>query len=306
MEPMSVVDIARRSLGPVGTYLPVPYTSAPPLSQQAEAVRRLEQAGFGAAWINDPVGGKDTMVQLAALLGATGRLTIGTGIANIWSRAPQVAHGAATMLAQAYPGRVVLGLGAGYPRQAAAVGREFGRPLAAMRDYLERMTAPTSTPPADAPYPRIIAANGPQMLALAREQADGAMPAGLPAGFTAQVRETLGPDKLVVVGLSVIMDSGDPAAALDQARRGLAASLSRPWYADAVARLGYSGQGPDSVSDELVRSVVAVDGPGAVAELAQAHLAAGADHVVLMTASAASLTAGVAQLEQLAPVVLGR
>jgi hypothetical protein len=132
------------------------------------------------------------------------------------------------------------------------------------------------------------------------------MPAGLPAGFTAQVRETLGPDKLLVVGLSVIMDSGDPAAALDQARRGLAASLSRAWYADAVARLGYGGQGPGSVSDELVRSVVAVDGPGSVAELAQAHLTAGADHVVLMTASAASLTAGVTQLEQLAPVVLGR
>ena len=45
------------------------------------------------------------------------------------------------MLAQTYPGRLVLGLGAGYLQQAAAVGREFGSPLAAMRDYLERMTA---------------------------------------------------------------------------------------------------------------------------------------------------------------------
>jgi probable F420-dependent oxidoreductase len=304
MEPISVVAAARQSLGPVGTYLPVPFTSAPPLSQQRDAAVRLEQAGFGALWINDPVGGKDTMVQLAALLSATGQLAVGTGIANIWSRAPQTAHGAATMLAQAYPGRVVLGLGTGYPQQAAAVGREFGRPVAAMRDYLERMTAPTTTPAADAPYARIVAANGPQMLALARDQADGALPAGLPAGFTAQVRETLGPDKLLVVGLSVMLDARDPEAALAQARRGIAASLGRSWYAAAVARLGYADQRPDSVSDELVRAVVAVDGPGSVAELTHAHLAAGADHVALMTSSAADLLAGTEQLERLAPVVL--
>ncbi len=302
----SVVDAARQSLGPVGTYLPVPFRSAPPLSLQRDAAARLEQAGFPALWINDPVGGKDTMVQLAALLGATGQLTLGTGIANIWSRAPQTAHGAAAMLAQAYPGRVVLGLGAGYPHQAAAVGREFGSPLAAMRDYLERMTAPTMTPVPDGPYPRIVAANGPRMLALAREQADGALPAGLPAGFTAQVRETLGPDKLLVVGLSVILDVSDPGAALEQARSGIAASLGRSWYADAVARLGYEGQRPDSVSDELVRSVVACTGPDSVAALTRAHLAAGADHVTLLTSSAADLASGVAQLEALAPVVLGQ
>jgi probable F420-dependent oxidoreductase len=305
MEPISVVAGARQSLGPVGTYLPVPFTSAPPLSQQRDAAVRLEQAGFGAVWINDPVGGKDTMVQLASLLEGTSQLTVGTGIANIWSRAPQTAHGGATMLAQAYPGRVVLGLGAGYPQQAAAVGREFGRrPVAAMRDYLERMTAPTMTPAADAPYPRIVAANGPQMLALAREQADGALPAGLPAGFTAQVREILGPDKLLVVGLSVMMDARDRNAALAQARSGIAASLDRSWYAAAVARLGYADQRPNSVSDDLVRAVVACEGPDSVAELVRAHLEAGADHVALMTNSAADLLTGTEQLERLAPVVL--
>jgi probable F420-dependent oxidoreductase len=273
---------------------------------QRDAAARIEQAGYRALWVNDAVGGKDTMVQVAALLGATGRLTLGTGIANIWSRSPQTLHGGATMLSQAYPGRLVVGLGAGYPRQAAAVGRDYGSPVAAMRDYLQRMTAPMTTPAADAPYARIVGANGPQMLALAREQADGALPAGLPAGFTAQVRELIGPDKLLVAGVSVIMDSSDPDAAFAQARAGLAASLGRAWYAAAVARLGYSGQGPDSVSDELVRAVVAVGGPGSVAALVQAHLAAGADHVLLMTSSAADLASGVTQLEALAPVVLGQ
>jgi alkanesulfonate monooxygenase SsuD/methylene tetrahydromethanopterin reductase-like flavin-dependent oxidoreductase (luciferase family) len=96
-------------------------------------------------------------VQVALLLPATERMTFGTGIANIWARAPQTTRGAAAMLSQAFPGRFVLGLGSGYPQQAAAVGREFGSPLAAMRDYLERMAAPTMTPAPEAPYPRIVA-----------------------------------------------------------------------------------------------------------------------------------------------------
>lgn len=175
---MSVTDInaARQSLGPVGAYLPIPFNSAPPVELQREAVGRLERVGYRTAWTNETVGGKDPLVQLALLLPATERMTFGTGIANIWARAPQTAHGAAAMLAQAYPG-LVLGLGVGYPQQAAAVGREYGSPLAAMRDYLERMAAPTMTPAPDASYPRIVAANGPKMIALAGEMADGVLPA---------------------------------------------------------------------------------------------------------------------------------
>jgi len=36
-----------------------------------------------------------------------------------WRRAPQTAHGAAAYLAQAYPGRFTLGLGAGSPPRSA-------------------------------------------------------------------------------------------------------------------------------------------------------------------------------------------
>jgi hypothetical protein len=107
-------------------------------------------------------------------------------IANIWARQPQTAHGAAALLAQAYPGRFVLGLGVGYPKQAEGTGREFGSPLATMRDYRSRMDGPTWPPAPDVAYPRIIGANGPKMLALAGEIADGALPAGLPPEFTAQ------------------------------------------------------------------------------------------------------------------------
>jgi probable F420-dependent oxidoreductase len=306
MDSTNVVGAARQALGPVGTYLPVPFTSAPPVELQREAVGRLERAGYRAAWTNETVGGKDPLVQLALLLPATERMTFGTGIANIWARAPQTAHGAAAMLAQAYPGRLVLGLGVGYPQQAALVGREFGSPLVAMRDYLERMAAPTMTPAPDASYPRVVAANGPKMIALASELADGVLPAGLPPAFTAQVREALGPDKLLVVGLSVITDTADRDEARAAARSVAAASLGRPWYAATIARLGYTDQQITAVSDDLVNEIVAHGDPDSIAAAAGAHRTAGADHVILMPPGAADrdLAAGVKQLEHLAPAVL--
>jgi probable F420-dependent oxidoreductase len=301
-----VVEAARQSLGPVGVYLPVPFNRNPPIGQQRAAASQLEQAGYSTAWTNETVGGKDPLVQLALLLPATERLTFGTGIANIWARAPQTAHAAAAQLAEAYPGRVVLGLGTGYPQQAAAAGREFGRPLAAMRDYLERMAAPTMTPVPGAAYPLIVAANGPKLIALAAELADGVLPAGLPPAFTAQAREALGPGKLLVVALPVITGTADREAARTQARQAASASLGRPWYAATIARLGYSGDQITAVSDELVNAIVAHGDPDSIAAAVAAHLAAGADHVILMPSSAVSrdLMTGVGQLENLAPAVL--
>jgi len=302
----ALVDAARHSLGPVGAYLPVPFTSAPPVDLQREAVGRLERAGYRTAWVNETLGGKDPLVQLALLLPATERMTFGTGIANIWARAPQTAHGAAATLAQAYPGRLVLGLGVGYPQQAALVGREYGSPLAAMRDYLQRMVTPTMTPAPDGPYARIVAANGPKMIALAAELADGVLPAGLPPAFTAQVREALGPDKLLVVGLSVITDTADRDAAKAAARNVAAASLGREWFAATIARLGYTEQQISQTSDDLVSDLVAHGDPDSIAATVAAHRAAGADHVILMPPGAAGsdLATGVGHLEHLAPAVL--
>ena len=170
--------------GPVGVCLPVSFTTTPPADLQRTAVRRLKDAGYQAIWTNELVG-KDAFVQLGVLLAATERTVMGTFIANIWARPAQTMHAAAAQLAEAYPGRLAVGLGVGYPEQAASVGQEFGSPLAMMRDYLERMDTLTWPPAPDAAYPRIIAANGPRMLALAGEIADGAMPAGLPSTFTA-------------------------------------------------------------------------------------------------------------------------
>ncbi|QIY68308.1 TIGR03620 family F420-dependent LLM class oxidoreductase [Streptomyces sp. RLB1-33] len=300
----TVIDAARRALGPVGVTLPVSFTAPLSIDLQREAVHRLERAGYHAAWTNEVIGGKDALVQLAVLLAATERMVFGTGIANIWARQPQTMHGAAAVLAQAHPGRFVIGLGVGYPQQAADVGQEFGSPLATMRDYLDRMDAPTQPPAPAVPYPRIIAANGPKMLALAGEIADGALPAVRPPEFTAHARQVLGPDKLLVIGLSVVPDTDrDRARAI--ARERVSAGLDQPSYAAGLARLGYSDQDIAEVSDRLVDALIGHGDPSAIAAKVREHLAAGADHVTLLPQVGTDFSVGVDQLEWLAPALVG-
>jgi probable F420-dependent oxidoreductase len=282
----------------VGVCLPVSFTSTPHADLQREAVGRLEHAGYRAVWTNEVIG-KDAFVQLAMLLAATKRLVFGTCIANIWARPAQTMHAAAAQLAQAHPGRIVAGLGVGYPAQAASVGRQFGTPLATMRDYMNRMDSPTWPPAPDAAYPRILAANGPKMLALAGEIADGAMPAMLPAEFTAQARRVLGPDRLLIIGLSVVSDH-DADRAKATARETVSAGLSAPAYTAQMAKLGYSAQEISDVGDRLVDALVAYGDPAVIEAKVREHLAAGADHVTLLLQVGGEFTAGIDKLEQLA------
>jgi probable F420-dependent oxidoreductase len=293
--------MARQSLGPVGVCLPVSFTSTPQADLQRAAVRRLEDAGYQAIWTNEVIG-KDAFVQLGVLLAAAERTVFGTFIGNIWARPAQTMHAAAAQLAEAYPGRLAVGLGVGYPEQAASVRQKFGSPLATMRDYLDRMDSPTWPQAPDAAYPRIIAANGPKMLAVAGEIADGAMPAGLPATFTAQAREVLGPDKLLVVGLSVIPHA-DADRAKAAARESVSGRLAAPSYAARIAGLGYSAQEIAEVSDLLVDAIVAHGDSTAVAIKVREHLLAGADHVTLLMPIGCEFSAGIDQLEQLAPAL---
>jgi probable F420-dependent oxidoreductase len=288
------------TLGPVGAYLQISFTRTPSAESQREAVRRLERAGYRTVWTNEVVGGKDALVQLAVLLAATERLTFGTGIANIWAREPQTLHAAAAFLADAHPDRLVLGVGVGHPPQAEATGRDFGSPLATLRDYVERMDAETWPPAPTAKYPRILGANGPKMLALAEEIADGAFPANLPPAFTAEARSVLGPDKLLVVGLAVVPDP-DADRAKSAAIERISGTVNLPVFANALRRLGFAQDDLAGIAD----AIVAHGSPDAIAAKVREHLAAGADHVLLMPPTTDDFTADVAVLERLAPAFDG-
>ena len=164
------------------------------------------------------------------------------------------------------------------------------------------MAKPGQMPAADVAYPRIVAAIGPKMLALAGEISDGAMPAMLPPEYTAQARQVLGPDKLLVIGLSVVADE-DPERARATARQATASRVNRPGlnYASTLSRFGYSEQDITDVSDRLVDALVPHG--DAIPAKVREHLAAGADHVVIMP-NVTDYETGIAQLERIAPDVV--
>jgi probable F420-dependent oxidoreductase len=161
----------------------------------------------------------------------------------------------------------------------------------------------TWPPAADVAYPRIVGAMGPKLLALGGEHADGALPAGLPPMFTAHARQVLGPDKLLVVGLTVIADR-DADRAKDVARQTVSANLGRTSYAATIAGLGFSDRDLAEVSDRIVDEVVAHGGPEAIATKVREHLTAGADHVALMLPMSIELATGIDQLEWFAPALV--
>jgi alkanesulfonate monooxygenase SsuD/methylene tetrahydromethanopterin reductase-like flavin-dependent oxidoreductase (luciferase family) len=129
------------------------------------------------------------------------------------------------------------------------------------------------------------------------------MPAMLPPEFTAQARQLLGPDKLLVIGLAVVTGTEpDTVKAAARDRVAGALGLRRSSYAASLARLGYPAQEIAEPSHRLTDAIVGYGSPAAIAAKVREHKAAGADHVVLMP-TADDFTTGMAQLEDLAPAL---
>jgi probable F420-dependent oxidoreductase len=157
------------------------------------------------------------------------------------------------------------------------------------------------TPPPDVAYAKILAANGPKMLALAGEVADGAFPTLVPPEFTAHARAVLGPHKLLIIGLTCAMDD-DPAAAAALTRQFVSTTIGRPGSPCAanLTRLGYSSEKLSEGSDRVVDAVLGHGGPDAIAAKVGEHLKAGADHV-RVSMVVPDFASGFLQLERAAP-----
>jgi probable F420-dependent oxidoreductase len=300
MSSTNAVAAAREAMGPVGIFLPGPVLDGPvSAAESVESVQQLEAAGWRTAWNNEGVYDKDAFVHLALLLSNTERMVFGPSIANIWSRAPQVAGLAAAMLAEAFPGRFVLGMGVGYSMQADYVGQPWGHPLENMRDYLEKMQVPMGLRQVpDAEYATVIAARRPKMLALAGEISDGINSNGAPPEWTAHAREVLGPDKLVIIGVPTILDE-------DVERARATARANVPRIAPILQELGGISLSPEELAeptDAVVDSLTAYGDPSHIADQVRAHLEAGADHVMIMLAGQ-NHTAGIQQALELAPAL---
>ncbi|MEU7690934.1 TIGR03620 family F420-dependent LLM class oxidoreductase [Microbispora hainanensis] len=240
-----------------------------------ESVQELEDRGWPAFWIPELVG-REAFTHAAYLLSCTRRITVINGIAQIWSREAPRAYGAALLLADAYPGRHVLGLGFG------GVPRPGTTPLAAMAGYLDEMDALTTPNPLPrTPMRRILAAYGPKMLELARERSAGALTYHVTVAHTARAREILGPDAFLGVEHAVLFES-DPARARATAREHLHRYLNTPYNIAKFRRLGYTDEDfTGGGSDRLVDDLVFWGDLDTIVTKLGAHRDAGADHVAI-------------------------
>jgi len=278
--------------------------------QPAERVRttiaELEELGWGSLWSWE-VFGREALTNAGLLLCATRRMVVGTGIANMWARDPVAMAAAQRTLAEAYPGRFVLGIGVSHAPIVDARGHRYQRPLDKLRGYLDAMdAAPWQGPPLAEEPARVLAALGPRMLELAAERAAGALLYNTPPEVTASARSVLGAGPLLAVEQAVLVED-DPAQARRIGREFIAFYLTLSNYLRAWDRAGFGPEErADGGSDRLVDAVVAWGRPEAIAERVRAHLEAGADHVCLQVLESDPNGLPVASWRALAPALLGR
>jgi probable F420-dependent oxidoreductase len=298
-------EALRASLGRVGVWSFA--LEAHTAADERQAAVDIEAMGYPAIWIPEAVGSREAFSHAAWLLASTERATIATGIASIWARDPTAATNGARMLADAYPGRFVLGLGVSHEGSVANRGGEYRRPYTRMREYLDEMDRAESTAPEPDVQPGVmLAALGPRMLELAAERTHGAHPYFVPVEHTAFARARLGPQPVLAVEQTVVLET-DPGSARRIARRFAADYLASPNYANNLRRMGYtaadvSGQG----SDRVVDAVIAWGDVDRIASRVREHAQAGADHVCLQVVSDDEEDVCLGELRDLADAVLDR
>jgi probable F420-dependent oxidoreductase len=265
-------------IGPVGIWYGM--IDALPTPEARRAAQLIEELGFGALWVAEAVG-RDPLVASAVLLSATKRIPLATGIANIYARDPMAMAAGQKTLAEAYPGRFLLGLGVSHAHLVSNVRKhDYSKPYSYMVDYLAQMDESLFMARGPEGDPgRVLAALGPKMLALAAESANGAHPYFTTPEHTRIARDTMGADALLAPEQMVVLET-DPVEARRIARAGMAVYLRAPNYLNNLARLGFDDADiADGGSDRLVDAIVAWGSEAEIAARVAEHHDAGADHV---------------------------
>lgn len=252
-----------------------------------EVARDVEALGYGSLFLPE-VGFKEALTQSIAFLSATERLVVGTGIANIHVRIPAAAEVGGRTINALFPRRFMLGLGVSHaPLVERAIGGTYAKPLATMRDYLEKMAAVPAAFESDGGRPvRLLAALGPKMIELSGTHADGAHPYLVLPEQTRVTRDILGADKWIVSEQGVTVGGTDEEQ-LAWAHQHLMTYSGLPNYRNSWLRQGFDES--DLVkggSDRLARKIVGMGSVDQAAASVRAHLDAGADHVVVQVLGA--------------------
>lgn len=183
----------------------------PDLRSTAEIAQRAEKRGFESVWISETRITRDAVTGMTAALLATRTIRVGSAAINVFTRGAALVAVTWATMAEAAPGRVVLGLGGGSMIPLAQQGLPHDHTVSRMREYTEAVRGAWTAPvpysydgryvrfdgllaevrPAVAP-PVYFCVAGPRALACAAEIADGVVfDAFLPPGYVRSARATL-------------------------------------------------------------------------------------------------------------------
>ena len=156
-----------------------------PLPTMIHLAKLSESLGFTHGWVGDShLIWREAYVNLAAAALSTARLVLGTGVTNVLTRDPSVVASAFSTLDEAYPRRLIVGLGLG-DSAVETLGRkparlaDFERAVSRMRDLFAGKDVTIDTGTIRLTHgrreriPIYVAASGPKMLELAGRLADG-------------------------------------------------------------------------------------------------------------------------------------
>lgn len=104
-------------------------------------VAYAEDRGFDAVWQAESRLVREATVPLAAYASVTGRIRVGSGVSDIWSRNPARLAATFSTLDDLAPGRVICGLGAWWDPLATKVGICRAKPLTVMREVVTAVRA---------------------------------------------------------------------------------------------------------------------------------------------------------------------
>ncbi|WP_188986882.1 LLM class F420-dependent oxidoreductase [Saccharopolyspora thermophila] len=250
-------------LGKIGIWRPA-WELGPDLAGEAESL------GYGTIWVG---GSPPADLAIAEqLLDATDRISIATGIVNIWNSPARAVAESYHRITAKHPDRFLLGIGVGHRE----VTDSYARPYQALVDYLDELDA--SGVPSSG---RVLAALGPKVLRLAGERAAGAHPYLTTPAHTKRAREVLGEGPLLAPEQKVVLDT-DPERARATGRGTVEMYLRLNNYTRNLRRTGFT---EDDLavpgSDRLIDSLALHGSPEQVARGVEAHLQAGANHVAV-------------------------
>lgn len=233
-----------------------------------ELAREAERLGYGTFWIGGSPDGDLQSPQ--ALLDATERITVATGIVNMWKDDAATVAASYHRLEESHPGRFVLGVGIGHPEHTG----EYRKPSDKIVEYLDQLD--------DAGVPaerRIIAALGPKVLEISAARAAGAHPYLTTPEHTEFARKIVGPDTLLAPEHKVVLDT-DADRARTTGRKVVKRYLDLKNYRQNLLRFGFSEDDmANGGSDRLIDALALHGDAPAIARGLKAHLEAGADHI---------------------------